>query len=299
MDCYVYVHRKKTDGRIFYVGKGRNKRAWKKTQRSDWWKRIEAKHGRTVEIVLRGMTDDQAFQLEKELIDWLGIENLCNLRDGGDGGYAMKPETKAKMSDIHKGRVVSAETREKMRIASTGRKHSEETKAKLREYRMKQVMPPVTEEMRKAMSERMIGRVVSKETGAKISASKKGVKTGRKMTEDQKDALRKINLGRKHTEESIQRMRAAQSGRKASPETRAKLQASNARLNKERRKPVECSNGMVFSFSGDAQDWLRENGSPTAQKTNIVSCCTGKLKSAYGFQWSFATLDQTHVFDKE
>lgn len=298
MDCYVYVHRKKTDGRIFYVGKGRNKRAWKKTQRSDWWKRIEAKHGRTVEIVLRGMTDDQAFQLEKELIDWLGIENLCNLRDGGDGGYAMKPETKAKMSAMHKGRVVSAETREKMRISSTGRKHSEETKAKLREHRLNQVMPPVSEETRRKLSILHTGKYVSPETGRKISEAKKGKKLG-PMSEERKEAMRISMTGKKVSEEAKAKLRAKALGRKHTAEAKAKLQESNARLNKERRKPIQCSNGMVFSFSGEAQNWLRENGFPTAQKTNIVSCCTGRLKSAYGFQWSFATLDQTHVFDKE
>lgn len=286
MSCYVYLHRKKSDGRIFYIGKGQGKRAWKKSQRSDWWKRVEAKHGRTVEIVLRGLTDEQAFELEKGLVEWVGLENLCNLREGGEGGFAASEEVKAAISRANKGRVFSEETREKMRKAATGKRHSEETKEKLREHRMRQVMPEFTEERKAAIAERMRGRFVSAETRQRISESKTG-KTGFKWTQEMKDRLSDAMKGRPVSEEAKRKIGDANRGRKHTEEAKAKLKISNGRLNMARRKPIECSNGMVFSFSGDAQDWLRSNGFPTAQRTNVVSCCKGKLKTAYGFVWRY------------
>ena len=42
---YVYVH-KKPDGKIFYVGKGKNKRAWSISDRNNLWKKIVSKYGK-------------------------------------------------------------------------------------------------------------------------------------------------------------------------------------------------------------------------------------------------------------
>lgn len=286
MDCYVYLHRKKSNGEIFYIGKGRNKRAWKKTQRSDWWKRIEAKHGRTVEIVCRNLTDEQAFELEKDLIDWIGLENLCNLREGGDGGYALSNELKQLLSKANKGKFVSAETREKIRKASTGRKHTEETKRKLREARLKQVMPIMSEANRAKIAERMRNRVVSDETRRKISESKKGVKTGIPMPAHLKEKLRAIHTGRRISDEQKRQISLRNTGRKHTEHALIKIKASNIRLNEQRRKPVKCSNGMIFTHAKAAELWIRENIAPKASFCNIVSCCNGRLKTAYGFTWS-------------
>lgn len=97
-DFYVYVHKRASDGRVFYVGKGSGPRAWSKT-RSKYWHRIVAKHGYTVEIVQSGMEEWWAFELERELIALYGRENLCNLTDGGDGasGAIRTQETKSKI----------------------------------------------------------------------------------------------------------------------------------------------------------------------------------------------------------
>jgi len=110
---YVYLHRKKSNNDVFYVGKGFDKRAWKKTSRSEYWKRIENKHGRIVEIVKDGLQENEAFELEKEVIAFYGRKNLCNLNDGGYGGTNPSQETRLKMSIAGKGKIVSEETREK------------------------------------------------------------------------------------------------------------------------------------------------------------------------------------------
>lgn len=82
---YVYVHRKNSDGQIFYVGKGMGNRALSRHGRNNYWHNVVNKHGYTVEIVLNGMEEPIAFELECELIAFYGRENLCNLTSGGDG----------------------------------------------------------------------------------------------------------------------------------------------------------------------------------------------------------------------
>lgn len=287
MKFYVYVHRRNDTGAIFYVGKGCGKRATKKLDRSDWWKSIEAKHGRTIEIIKRGMNEQDAFDLEQWIIESIGRDSLCNLRDGGSGGIEPSAETRRKMSEAKKGRKPSEETKEKMRIRATGFRHSDESKAKIKAARSIQIMRPMSEEAKEKISKAKKRLKRSAEHCAAISAGKTGKKIG-PMSDSAKESLRKANLGKKHSEESKQKMRESSTGKKHTPEAIAKLTESNRRLNAARRKPVLCSNGMIFEFSGAAQQWLRDNGYPSAGKSNITSCCTGKLKTAYGFSWQFA-----------
>lgn len=86
----VYIHRRKTTGKLFYVGIGdREKRAYDTNGRNPYWKNIYNKHGRTVEILEEGITREQACELEVFLIALIGKSNLANLTDGGEGkaGY--------------------------------------------------------------------------------------------------------------------------------------------------------------------------------------------------------------------
>jgi hypothetical protein len=103
-DFYVYLHRRATDGLVFYVGKGSGRRAWSKN-RSKFWKNIAEKHGYIVEFVEKGLQEWAAFELEVSLICFYGRENLCNLTDGGDGslGCQHTEATKSKMSASHMG----------------------------------------------------------------------------------------------------------------------------------------------------------------------------------------------------
>jgi len=99
---YVYVHRKLSDNNVFYVGKGNGYRAYQKNKRNDFWQNVVKKHGYLVEIVLNNLTEQQAFNLEKELIKYYGRKNLCNLTDGGDGtsGHVQSCVTKKKLKEI-------------------------------------------------------------------------------------------------------------------------------------------------------------------------------------------------------
>lgn len=109
----VYVHKKKSDGSIFYVGKSRgHKRANSKSNRTEYWKRIEKKHGRTVVIVCDNMSNETACELESFLISLIGRNNLVNLTDGGEGtpGRVVSKKTRALVSMKNKGKVPSSHT---------------------------------------------------------------------------------------------------------------------------------------------------------------------------------------------
>jgi hypothetical protein len=76
--CYVYAHRG-LDGSIFYIGKGTGSRAWS-TQRDDIWRHfIRTRLGGRymVEILEDGLNEDEALELESELIAEHG-ERLVN-----------------------------------------------------------------------------------------------------------------------------------------------------------------------------------------------------------------------------
>lgn len=65
---YVYIHQRKTDGVIFYVGKGCDNRAWSIDGRNRAWTNMAVEHGRDVVIVAEGMTHDEALATERSQI---------------------------------------------------------------------------------------------------------------------------------------------------------------------------------------------------------------------------------------
>jgi len=89
-DFYVYVHHRLSDGKIFYVGKGRKKRAWSVYRSNPYWKNTVAIHGFRAAIYESGLSEKEAFALEKRLIAELKESgaSLVNRTDGGDGVFS-------------------------------------------------------------------------------------------------------------------------------------------------------------------------------------------------------------------
>ena len=102
--AYVYLH-KKDNGQIFYVGKGVGYRATHTSNRNPYWKRVAKKYGLNVVIFKDGLSEEEAYNLEMELISVIGKENLTNLTDGGDGtnGFKHREETKRKIGKANSG----------------------------------------------------------------------------------------------------------------------------------------------------------------------------------------------------
>lgn len=87
---YIYFHINKTTREVFYVGKGLGKRAFVKSHRSKYWKRIVAKYGYEIEIIEENLTEEHAFERESFWIAKIGRKDLkkgtlINFTDGGDG----------------------------------------------------------------------------------------------------------------------------------------------------------------------------------------------------------------------
>lgn len=189
---YTYIHRRASDGQVFYVGKGHAKRAWTTVNRNPHWVSTFKKHGLIVEVVAYWFSEEAAFDHEKVLIAEYrnsGLK-LCNKTDGGDGTSGFKfsdesreklsiarrkriitEETKLKMSESNKGHKVSAETRAKISAWHTGRIVSAETKVNISKSKLGTI---ITAEQRKKISIAMTGRYINEETRKKISIIHKG-----------------------------------------------------------------------------------------------------------------------------
>ena len=95
-------------GRLFYIGKGSEKRAHSKAGRNNYWQKVVAKYGNPdVQVLANWNTEEEAFSHERLLISCfrdLG-HKLCNLSDGGEGPSGLKhsEEFKQKISVLHKG----------------------------------------------------------------------------------------------------------------------------------------------------------------------------------------------------
>lgn len=87
---YVYLHKDKANGTPFYVGKGKGGRASQTARRNSRWRaKVETlKDGLEVEVVSENLTEEEAYDLERELIgkygklsDGTGV--LVNKTSGG------------------------------------------------------------------------------------------------------------------------------------------------------------------------------------------------------------------------
>ena len=143
---YVYAHQRLTDGKCFYIGKGTRSRAWETTNRNKYWRNVVAKHGFRVEILINNISEEKAFELEKEFIRQIGKENLVNMTDGGEGvsGLVFSEEARQKISKAKKGKQLSEEHRAKISAATKGennpnfgKKHSEKTRQKISDAKPK------------------------------------------------------------------------------------------------------------------------------------------------------------------
>lgn len=103
---YIYIHRRLSDNKVFYVGKGKGNRAWVNIGRNIYWSRVAQKHGCYVDIIFSNLTDEDSYEIEHCTIQELLYfnENLTNLTEGGTGGLNPSKETRLKQSLAKKGK---------------------------------------------------------------------------------------------------------------------------------------------------------------------------------------------------
>ena len=168
---YTYIHIRNDTGKVFYVGKGTNKRAYSKHDRNDLWQKIVAKHGYTVEIISEWETAEEAFQDEIRLIDRYKNDGLAvaNFTLGGDGTTGHKHSTETKKNISNKLKLFFSNEENAKRMADIrksqwtdeARKKASESRKKIwadQSYIEKQKISRKeaysTEEMRKLQSDR-------------------------------------------------------------------------------------------------------------------------------------------------
>jgi hypothetical protein len=86
MSKVVYIHRRNDDNSIFYVGMGNTDRPYSKDKRSNEWL-SEANKGYSVDVLISGLTKEDALELETFIISEIGLDNLTNKTVGGEGGH--------------------------------------------------------------------------------------------------------------------------------------------------------------------------------------------------------------------
>jgi hypothetical protein len=182
---YVYEHWRLDRDECFYVGKGKGGRAYKMRDRNRFHSAVVQKvqrdgFGIEVKIVASGLTETEAFALEKERIAFWRSSgaDLANSTNGGDGVSGLK---------------MSEDARLKMRNAKLGTKQS-------RELVEKRIAPlrgrsQPREAIERAAAKRR-GKKLSEEHKAKISNANKG----KSPSAGVRELLSKANKGKPWSE---------------------------------------------------------------------------------------------------
>lgn len=183
----VYRHVRLDTNEVFYVGIGKESRAYEKgTRRNKWWNKIVSKTDYRVDILFNDLTWEEACEKEKEFISLYGRRDLSqgslvNHTDGGDGsvGYITSEETKKKLSDAHLGKKLSKSHKLKISIGNKGKSLSESTKKAISKANIGNTA--------------FLGKTHTKETKYKISNSN----SGKKRSQESKDRIGAARVGAK------------------------------------------------------------------------------------------------------
>ena len=121
---YIYAYLRQ-DGTPYYIGKGKDNRAWKKHS-----VRLPTNPNNII-IMESKLTEIGAWALERRYIEWYGRKDigtgiLRNMTDGGDGPAGKIPWNKGKKLPAR-----SQECKIKLSNAAKGRKHTDKTKKKM------------------------------------------------------------------------------------------------------------------------------------------------------------------------
>lgn len=115
---------------IYYVGKGKGRR-YKHPHHPNISIPFDEDN---IVFFAKNLTEEESINFEKNLILFYGRDKidkggcLLNRTKGGNGGFSgkMKEETKKKIGDYHRGKILSEEVKKKISDTLKGKKHSEE-----------------------------------------------------------------------------------------------------------------------------------------------------------------------------
>ncbi len=188
LNCfYVYFYLRK-DGTPYYVGKGKDGRAYQKHEI-----KIPSERDRIVFVGIN-MSEEEAFALEIDQIAFYGRKDLGtgvlrNKTDGGEGcsGHRHSEQTKQRLREASTGERNPMFGRRGPASPAYGKPLSAEAREKLRESNAGK---PKSEEHRRKLSESKKGKSWGSHTTDAKQKISKGHK-GKKLSEEQKNKLRK------------------------------------------------------------------------------------------------------------
>lgn len=168
---YVYAYLRKSDLTPYYIGKGKDKRAYAK----DHAVGMPPDKSRIV-FLETNLTDVGACALERRMIKWYGRKDngtgiLRNKTDGGDGnsGGIASAITKARISKAKSGKAQSAQHRANISSSKKDIPFTDAHKAAIKQShtdnpRPPRYYPPMTAECRAKMSANTKLRLALKKT---------------------------------------------------------------------------------------------------------------------------------------
>jgi group I intron endonuclease len=233
MTSYIYVIENKVNGKA-YIGKANNiKRRWVAHQgnakfgSTPLYKAMRKYGIENFDISVVDSSDDENYTLKVLEPKWIAKylsdgAQLYNLTKGGDGilGYNHTDETKSKMSESQKGKVISEECRQKIRESLLGRSPTEETRKKISEANKDVPKPPRSKEHCKKLSD------VAKERGPMSEEQKQKISEGCRTSD---------RVGHPLDEETRAKISKKLRGQIQSEETRAKRSESLRKFYERKR----------------------------------------------------------------
>lgn len=255
----LYRHIRLDKNVPFYIGIGDEDRAYSKFGRNAHWNNIVNKTEYEIEILIEGLTWQEACKKEIEFIQLYGrndlnLGTLVNLTNGGEGaiGRKVSAETREKISKSNKGRKVKPEVLELMIKRKLGSKLSEKTRQK--------------------MSIAHKGKKKSSTHAANIGKSRKGVINWAMINK-----AKLVNKGKKHTIETINKRREKLCGRKNNLEAIEKMRKIATNL---KGKKILClNNGVVYNSMAECERQLNIQ--------NVWAVCNNKISQTKGYVFKY------------
>ena len=221
---YVYAYLRTGDLTPYYIGKGKDNRAWQKSHSV-----IVPKDLSRIVILEKNLTEIGALAIERRMIRWYGRQDmgtglLRNQTDGGDGSAGIIPWNK----NIKTGSYLTKEGRKKVSNANKGipKNHGAKVSAGLKGK-------PKSEEHKRKLSEAGKGNVP-------WNKGKKGVqestRKGVTVSDEVRAKMSATHKGKKNTPEQKAKISAKHKGRVLSEETKKKMSDVRKKLWAEKKK---------------------------------------------------------------
>lgn len=221
---YVYAYLRESNLTPYYIGKGKDTRAWDK----DHSVVVPTDPNRIV-ILESNLTEIGALALERRMISWYGRKDLGtgilrNRTAGGDGAAGIIPWNK----DVKIGSYLSEQGRKKISVSNKGipKNHGDKVSAGLKGK-------PKSEDHKRKLSDAGKGKEPwnKGKTGVQVS-SRKGVK----CSDEVRAKMSASHKGKRNTEEQKAKISAKLKGRVMSEETKKKMSEARKKLWAEKKK---------------------------------------------------------------